>query len=81
MFKGRDTGASSDLSRFVDAGQISDYALEAMKWAVAVGLMYGRDEGILDPAAPAPRAEIATDIKRNIEIFEKVLLVYDDLLE
>ena len=81
MFKGRDTGASSDLSRFEDAGQISDYALEAMKWAVAVGLMYGRDEGILDPAAPATRAEIATVIQRYIEIFEKVLLVDDDLLE
>jgi hypothetical protein len=36
MIKGRDISASSDLSGFTDSDQISDYAMEAMKWAVAL---------------------------------------------
>lgn len=81
MGKGRDISASSDLSGFVDADQISVYAVDAMKWAVALGLIQGKGENDLDPSASATRAEIASIMQRYLEIYTKVLLVDDDLLE
>jgi hypothetical protein len=81
MIKGRDISASSDLSGFTDSDQISDYAMEAMKWAVALGLIQGKGENNLDPLAFASRAEIAVIMQRYIDIYAKVLLVDDDLLE
>ncbi|HQE23959.1 MAG TPA: S-layer homology domain-containing protein, partial [Syntrophomonadaceae bacterium] len=80
MSKGRDISASNDLSGFADADQISDYALEAMEWAVAVGLIKGKGEDNLDPAASVTRAEIAAIMLHYLEIYAKVLLVDDDLM-
>lgn len=48
-FKGYDTTASGDLSGFTDAGDLSPWAQEAMKWAVGSGVMSGKGNGILDP--------------------------------
>lgn len=76
-----DARASGDLSRFVDADQISDWATEAMKWAVSLGLIQGKGKDNLDPGAVATRAEIAAIMLRYIEICAKVLLLDDDLLE
>lgn len=81
MIKGRDTSALGDLSRFVDADQISDWATEAMKWAEGIGLIQGKGKDNLDPGAFATRAEIAAIMLRYIEIYAKVLLLDDDLLE
>jgi uncharacterized coiled-coil protein SlyX len=80
MSKGRDVRASGDLSKFVDADQISAYAIEAMEWAVGLGLIQGKDNNRIDPAAPATRAEIAAIIQRYMEIYFRVLLVDDDLV-
>ena len=46
------------LTSFPDAKDISGYALEAMNWAVARGLINGSDGKLLpqDTAAPPPRA-------------------------
>lgn len=44
---------------FVDADQISDYALKAMKWAVKYGIIQGKGNNILDPKGLATRAEVA----------------------
>ena len=52
--------SSGDLSSFTDADQISDYAKEAMRWAVENGIMHGRDNGVLDCAGQTTRAELAT---------------------
>ena len=38
-----------DLSRFPDGDKVSDYAVEAMRWAVDRGLIAGMDDGRLDP--------------------------------
>ncbi len=44
---------------FVDADQISDYALKAMKWAVKHEIIQGKGNNILDPKGLATRAEVA----------------------
>lgn len=66
-FKGYDTTASGDLSGFTDAGDLSHWAQEAMKWAVGSGVMSGKGNGILDPKGTATRAEIAAMLQNFIE--------------
>jgi hypothetical protein len=78
--KGRNVSAAGDLIGFTDAGQVSAYAMDAVKWAVALGLIQGKGEDNIDPAANATRAEIAAITQRYLDIYTKVLLVDDDLL-
>ena len=61
---GMDVSARADLSVYADSALVSDYAKEAMEWAVAVGLMRGRDNGLLDPTGFATRAELAAMVTR-----------------
>ena len=56
--------AAADLSVFVDADQISAYALDAMRWAVSVGLLNGMDGNRLAPQGSAARAQVATMLMR-----------------
>lgn len=51
--KGWDTTASADLSGYTDAPQISTYALPALQWANAEGIISGNGT-LLSPDAPAP---------------------------
>lgn len=53
------TVEESGLSAYADGTSVSDWALTAMNWAVAQGVMSGRDDGTLDPQGTATRAEIA----------------------
>ena len=60
-------GETADLSVFSDAGTVSDYAREAMSWAVARGLVNGiaRDgDVILSPRGGATRAQVAAILMR-----------------
>ena len=66
-FKGYNITANGDLSAFTDAGDISAWAQEAMKWAVGSGLMNGKDNGIIDPKGTATRAEVAAMLHKFIE--------------
>ncbi|MBQ6810465.1 MAG: S-layer homology domain-containing protein, partial [Firmicutes bacterium] len=43
---------------------VSDYAVDAMAWAVGTGLINGRTETTLCPGDPMTRAELATLILR-----------------
>ena len=55
--------AQADLSvldAFVDGAQVSDWAANAMAWAVEEGHMNGKGADDLQPQATATRAEIAT---------------------
>ena len=63
-FKNNDTSKSASLSKFSDTGNISRYAVNAMCWAVAEGLISGTDRGTLDPKGSATRAQLATIIMR-----------------
>ena len=53
------TAAGKDYSSFADADQVDAYAAEAVSWAVATGLMEGRDGNRLVPRGLATRAEAA----------------------
>jgi hypothetical protein len=60
-------GSADNLSGFADAESVSDWALDAMAWATAAGLLTGRTETELAPAGTATRAEAATLLQRYIE--------------
>lgn len=53
-----DTEKTTELSAFRDAASASEYAAEAIRWAVATGIMNG-DGGLLRPQGNATRAECA----------------------
>jgi methionine-rich copper-binding protein CopC len=52
---------------FADADQISDYAQEALCWAVENGVLNGNDSGQLVPGGTATRAEAAQMLKNFME--------------
>lgn len=58
-FEGRDVSASADISRFSDAASVQDYALNAVRWAVAEGILKGNANNQLMPNGLATRAETA----------------------
>lgn len=49
-----------------DAGFTSQFAADAMQWAVAEGLILGNGSGMLNPASTATRAEVAAILARFI---------------
>jgi len=65
-YAGTPAPAKSEL-RFLDAGQISDWALDALRWATENGVINGKGGGILDPAGQATRAETAQMLKNFME--------------
>ena len=67
-FRGYDVSAGGMAVReFDDYGDISDWALEAMAWAVDAGLLGGKEGNVLDPAGTATRAEVAAVLQRFLE--------------
>lgn len=66
--KGYDTALGGMAVReFSDYGSISDYAAEAMTWAVDAGILNGVGGNRLDPQGQATRAQVATMLMRFIE--------------
>lgn len=63
--QGIDTASDADLSKFPDAGTVSDFALDAMKWAVGNKIITG-DGGRLNPQNHTDRACCATMITRYL---------------
>lgn len=58
---------SGNLSRFSDWTSISDWAVDAMSWAVGEGLISGRSSGVLDPHGVTTRAELAQIMMRFLK--------------
>ena len=56
------------LADFADADKVSAYAVDAMNWAVANGLITGTTETTLAPTATATRAQIATILMRYCQM-------------
>lgn len=52
---------------FADAYKASDWAAEALRWAVEKGVLNGKGGGILDPGGEATRAETAQMLKNFLE--------------
>lgn len=61
--EGKSVWNFGSLFRYSDAGEVSDYAAPAMRWAVSVGIIQGTDDGKLQPKKTASRAEIAVILK------------------
>ncbi len=63
-YKGYDTMARGNLSEFVDQKEISDYAVDAISWAKAEGLINGTSSYTLSPRGKAARAQVAAMLHR-----------------
>lgn len=61
---GEDVSRSASLDGFRDSGKVSAYALDALKWAVAEGIVNGRAGGVIAPQDGATRAETAAMLMR-----------------
>jgi hypothetical protein len=59
-----DTTARVDYSEYADSESVSDWATDAMSWAVAEGLINGKPGKLLAPQDTITRAEVATVIYR-----------------
>jgi len=59
-----DTTARVDYSDYADSESVSDWATDAMSWAVAEGLINGKPGKLLAPQDTITRAEVATVIYR-----------------
>ena len=70
-YKGLDTSAAAELDPYEDADQVHGWAMEAVKWACAEGLMDGRSQTQLVPRGRATRAEAATLLMRFRETVVK----------
>ena len=69
--KGYDTSKSNKLDSFKDADRVSSWAVEAMQWANAEGLINGKSNSMLDPQGKATRAETAAILMRFMENIAK----------
>ncbi len=56
---------------FSDAGAVSDYALDAVRWGVERGLLGGHDNGLLTPGGQATRAQAAEILMRYIRLLHQ----------
>lgn len=65
-YKGLDTAVTADLSLYPDAGSVTEFAWDAMEWAVGVGIITG-DQGKLNPQGNSSRAVCAAMIQRFCE--------------
>lgn len=60
QLKGYDVTEKADLTGYADSTAISGYAVEAMQWANANGIVNGMTETTLAPLGTATRAQVAT---------------------
>lgn len=67
QYKGYDVTASADLSGYSDVAQVSSYALAALQWANAEGLVNGTSDTTLTPGGSATRAQVAVILMRFCE--------------
>ena len=68
-YKGYSLEGEADLSQFTDSGDISDWAVDTMKWAVANKIFIGNGDGTITPIADTIRgeaAQIVTNFHRNM---------------
>ena len=62
--KGADSGRRASLAPYRDAGEVGGYAEEALKWALAEGILQGTKEGDLLPQGRAARGQAAVLLER-----------------
>ena len=62
--------AGGTLDAFADADTVSSYAVDAMRWAAANGIVNG-SHGRLNPQGNATRAQVAAMLMRFCEKMER----------
>ena len=67
QYEGYSTTASANLTGYVDASAVSEYAMPALQWASAEGLVTGISGNTLTPDGSATRAQVATIFMRFME--------------
>ena len=65
-FKGEDVTCEADMSAYPDTDEISNYAVDAVYWAVGKGIINGIS-GTISPTAIAYRVQIATMLMRYLQ--------------
>ncbi len=61
---GADVSKTAELTKFSDAGSVGSWAIEAMKWAVARGIIGGAEGNLISPQGNATRAQTAVMLVR-----------------
>lgn len=69
LYKGYDLSAGEDvdLRAYADAGDVSEWAIPAMRWACGAGIINGAGDGAIAPQGEATRAQVAAMLMRFIE--------------
>ncbi len=67
QYSDRAIESGSNLADFKDAGTVSSWARNAMRWAVSSGIITGKPGKLLDPQGTATRAEIAAMLRRFLK--------------
>ncbi len=65
-YKGYDVSARADISSYDDAANVSDWAIESVQWANAMGLVNGMTDTTIEPQGNATRAQIAAILSRYL---------------
>lgn len=63
-YKGYDTEDREDLNDFIDSSDVQPYAVEALRWAIAAGLINGFEDSTIRPSVSCERAQLATVLMR-----------------
>ena len=66
-----DVSGAKSLDGYTDAQSVSSYAVPALQWANATGVVTGKSGSKLDPKGYATRAEVAAMLMRFCENVEK----------
>ena len=65
--KGRQVKNLAELSAFTDAGSVSKWAVNGVRWAVGNKMISGTSETLLSPRVAATRAQIALIVMNYVE--------------
>ncbi len=71
QYKNYKVSERADLTSYSDAKSITPYALEAMQWAVEVGIIEGISATTLSPQGGSNRAQLATIMMRFHKLYAK----------
>lgn len=67
QYKKYDVSGANSLDGYTDAQSVSSYAVPALQWANAAGVVTGKSGSKLDPKGNATRAEVAAMLMRFCE--------------
>ena len=65
-YLGLELTAEGSFDAFADANGVSEFAKDAMNWAVGEGIISGMDDVTLAPAETATRAQICAIVMRYL---------------